>query len=86
MQLTAKIAIVVSVLSILSGLVYLLVGFSSEGSEHDSFTLLPGIAQIAIALSVLVFAVLYVRHGSRYQNPLVAAMAVFAAFIVWTLA
>lgn len=85
MKAVTTIFIILSALSIVSGIGYLAVGFNDESNSKD-FSLVTGVLQLFLASSVLVSAIAYRKYGKKWKLSFVGAASLFVGFVVYVLA
>jgi hypothetical protein len=82
MKYVATIFIILSTLSVISGVGYLAIGLSGNSSS-SSFSLAMGFAQIIIAISVLLTGWLYKKLGDKFKIPFFSCTTLYLGFIVY---
>ena len=82
MKIASRVFIVLSVLSIISGVGYLAIGLSSS-NPNSSFSMLSGVLQIVVALFVLVSSLGYKNQGNKFKIPFLVSSALYVGFVVY---
>lgn len=81
MKVTAKVSIVLALLSVASGTAYLFVGLTQSHDRNLGFTHWSGVAQILISLFLLVTAIYFIKRSSQC----VASLSIYTALLAYTL-
>ena len=85
MKIVAKIYLVLSFLSVLSGIGYLAVGYTQNYEKQEIFNPISGWFQIVLALLTLVLAIVYLKGNEKVKNILVVCVVCFSMFLTYTI-
>lgn len=82
MKLATTIYMILSILSIVSGIGYLAAGFNAN-QEYTGFAPISGVIQIVLATLVLLAFLLYKKRGSKLKMPFIFSASLYTAFIIY---
>lgn len=85
MRVLAKIYLVLSVLSLITGFLYLAVAYSQDHESLGSFSPISGFVQIFIAAVTLAITTIYLRGNEKVEVAAKACYVIFAAFLTYTI-
>lgn len=84
MKVLSSVFIALSLLSLLSGIGYLVVGNNSNTADTN-FSPVSGYVQIVLALLVFLSAVAFKKYGNKFKVAFLGTASLYLAFMIYVL-